>query len=82
MNPEILKNLYANAIGELVIRYLETIQPEVLPLQVESKALELIAQIKSILDDETLDDPACFFRIDALVNAFHARCILTPRHDW
>lgn len=32
--------------------------------------MTLIARIKAVLDGETLDDPPCFFRIEAIVEAF------------
>ena len=40
------------------------------------------SEIKAILDDDTLEDPECFHRIDAMVGAFGAKGLYTPRHDW
>lgn len=47
-----------------------------------SAALQVLTEIKTILDDDALDDPACFRRIDAIVDAFHKSGISTIRHDF
>ena len=39
-----------------------------------------IMNIKEILDDEALDDPTCFQRIDAIVSAWHEAGLETDRH--
>ncbi len=82
MNENIAKNLYKNALGELAVKYLESLEPQEIRPLAESEAVKLIAEIQGILNDETLEDPECFRRIDAIVDAFHARGIPTDRHDW
>lgn len=81
MDMEISKGLYANIIGELAIMYLESLQADELLSKVESQALALIAEIKTILDDDCTGDPECFYRIEKLVEAFYERGIQTTRHD-
>ncbi len=82
MNENIAKKLYESALRELAANYLESLGPqEILPLA-ESEAVKLIAEIQGILNDEALEDPECFRRIDAIVDAFHDRGIPTDRHDW
>ena len=46
----------------------------------ERSAISLLRQIKEILDDDTLDDPTCFQRIDAIVTAFQDAGLSTRRH--
>lgn len=75
-----MKNLYAKAVGELILNYWEKIFPADIFQQTESDALSLIVEIKNILDDESLSDPECFYRIDAIVTAFHRAGIPTTRH--
>ena len=82
MEPKLAKALYENALGELAAKYLEFLRPADLVPLAESNALKLIAEIKAVLDDDSLEDPTCFQRIDALVDAFYARNVHTPRHDW
>lgn len=82
MEPKLAKALYENALGELAAKYLEFLRPADLVPLAESNALKLIAEIQAILNDDTLEDPACLHRIDAIVDAFHARNISTSRHDW
>ena len=76
------KNLYQFAIGEMAVKYLETLHPDsIIPLA-ESKVIELLAEIKAILEDNTLEDPECFCRISAIIAAFETRGVPIKRHDW
>lgn len=51
MDEDFPKNLYEYAIGEMAVEYLGTLRPgKLLSTVVESKALELIDEIKTILD--------------------------------
>ncbi len=43
--------------------------------------MELIEQIRDILNDDTLTDPECFYRIEALVDAFADVGLYTTRHQ-
>ena len=43
-------------------------------------AVQLLRRIKEILDDEALDDPTCFQRIDAIVSVWHEAGLETDRH--
>ena len=80
MNDPILDGLYANAIGQEVMRYIRQSDGEELARQVDRHAIGLLREIKEILDDRTLDDPECFYRIDAIVQAFQGKGISTERH--
>lgn len=82
MNDQIRRYMYAQALGERALSYLETLRPGELDRRVETEAMALIAKIKAVLDDETLDDPTCFFRIEAIVEAFQAAGLPISRHDW
>lgn len=79
----IVEEIFANIIGRKVLQYCKSqhILDEA-ALDIESAALSILAQIKSILDNETLDDPECFQRIEAIINALHAQGLSTSRHDW
>ena len=82
LDIELSKNLYAQALGGQVINYVETLRPDEILQTIESEALALLSEIKDVLDNDAIDDLACFQRIDAIVNAFYARGIQTARHDW
>lgn len=82
MNTEIFRALYENTVQQLVTTYVSTLSAEELASSLNAGAIDLISQIKAILDDDTLEDPECFRRIDAMVDAFGARGLYTPRHDW
>lgn len=50
---------------------------------VELEAYNVLNEIKEILEDNTLDDPECFARIDAIIHTFHKRNIdIGTRHDF
>jgi len=77
------EDLVAQAIGLEVLSYLE--ETEILKglaLKTESKALQMLEEIRSVLNDSSLDDPECFKRIEAIVRVMEANGIHTTRHDW
>lgn len=76
------KELAAQAIGLEVLEHLkETWTPEKLAQEAESRALKALEDIRRVLDDDKLEDPECFRRIEAIVNALEANGIRTSRHD-
>ena len=75
-----MNELAGRAAGELVTQYLNTVDRGELARLAELRALELVRQIREILDDDTLDDSTCFLRIDAMVTSFHEAPVSTRRH--
>ena len=75
MNDPVMKQLCEKAIGELVVRYLDTISEGEIASLAEREAVD-----SEILDDLTLDDTECFQRIDSIVSAFHHAGLSTQRH--
>lgn len=73
--------LWARAVGQVALDFAKS-RGEDINQKVKDEAVELLERIKAILDDDTLDDPACFYRIDAIVDAFGDAGISTARHDW
>ncbi len=75
--------LAAQAIGEAVMDYLEeNMTYERLFQEAEHRALKALEDIREALDDEFLDDPECFSRIEAIINALENHGIYTSRHDF
>lgn len=74
--------LYARTIGWEVLDYLRKEHPGEIVKEMEGDALRILEKIQTILNDDTLDDPDCFARIEAIVRAFEANGITTSRHDW
>ena len=72
--------LFSRAVGRITLDYLDSYHPEKLAEDVDYEALQLLSEILDILDDKSCDDPECFYRIDRIVRAFHARSISTSRH--
>ena len=77
-NP--IEPLYAKALGQELLRWAKEYSPQLLAEQVNTEAVLLLKEIQTILDDESLDDPECFYRIDAIVSAFHRAGLNTTRH--
>lgn len=84
MSLTIAEELYAQSLGWEVLRFLKREEENLLNLyrETDSEALRVLEEIRRVLDDDTLDDPDCFRRIEAVVKAFHAHDISTTRHDW
>lgn len=74
------RQLCANAISKYIITYLDCLSDEAIAHMTELCAVQLLRRIKEILDDEALDDPTCFQRIDAIVSAWHEAGLETDRH--
>lgn len=79
MEWTVSESLAAQAIGQAV---LDNLDRESLARAVNAAALELLEEIRVILNDERLDDRECFHRIDKLVSAFDRRGIAVARHDF
>ena len=84
MSLSIAEKLYVQSLGWEVLRYLKREEGDLLKLyqETDSEALRVLEKIRCVLDDDTLDDPDCFERIEAIVKTFHAHEISTSRHDW
>ena len=81
MNDFISERLYAQSIGNAVIRWANDYRPQLLAAQADSDAKFILQEIQRILDDDTLNDPECFHRIDAIVSTFHRAGLSTTRHS-
>lgn len=83
MEQTIFEEVFANLIGKKVLQYCKTQHMlDEAAQQVESEALAVLAQITRALEDETLNDPECFHRIESIIDTFYAHGITTSRHDW
>lgn len=78
----IAESMRARFLGQEVVKFIKASDPQCLERGVNEEALALLDRIKTILDDTTIDDPKCFHRIEAVVDAFHEVGIPTRRHDW
>ncbi|WP_297982956.1 hypothetical protein [uncultured Oscillibacter sp.] len=47
-----------------------------------SRALRTPEKIRKILNDDSLNAPACFHRVEAVVKILESNGIETTRHDW
>lgn len=49
----------------------------------ETQCYTMLKQIKAVLEDDTLEDPACFQRIEAIMSIFEGLGIaIANRHDF
>lgn len=77
------EKLAAEAIGLEVMRYLkqeETVKR--IAAETESRALRALEGIRRILNDDALEDPECFQRIESILAALEEAGISTARHDF
>ena len=82
MTFSIQDELYARAIGWQGLEYLRREHPGEVAEKLEGDALRILDKIQKILDDETLNDPECFEKIELIVKTFYANGLSTNRHDW
>ena len=76
----LLHDFYAHAIDREFSKWIKACDPNLLAQQVNFDAIRLLNEIQCILDNETLEDPDCFYRIDAIVAAFRQTGLSTTRH--
>jgi len=82
MELSIEEEFAARAIGTEALKYLkEAWTPEKLASAAEGRAVRALEDVRRALDDNTLDDPACFHRIQAILNALEKYDIYSARHD-
>jgi len=82
MELSIEEEFAARAIGMEALKYLkEAWTPEKLALQAEGRAVRALEDIRYALDDDTLDDPECFHRIQTILNVLEEYDIYSTRHD-
>lgn len=82
MDEKILKQLNEAVIGRIVLRYAEHLRITDVTSLIDASAVEVLSEIKEILNDQSEEDPTCFYRIDAIIAAYQARGIDIDRHDW
>ena len=79
MESTLPEQLIAMAIGREVLAHLDARD---LVRAAQSEAIDLLEEVRQILDDDTLDDPECFQKIEAIVAAFRRQGLSTARHDF
>lgn len=79
MDLSLSEELTAMTIGREVLAHLDC---QNLTQLAQYEATELLETIRHILDDDSLDDPECFHKIEAIVSAFHRHGISSSRHDF
>ena len=70
------------AIQAELIKHVNALKTEELLTQINQEMMVLFSDIVNILNDQTLDDPNCFHRVEALVRAFEKIHFPVQRHDW
>lgn len=83
MNLTAGDELLARAVGWEIMTCLKREQVwEKLVQAAEGDAVRILDQIRRVLDDDSLDDPECFEKIEKIVQVFYANGLNTGRHDW
>ena len=63
MNSEIPQALYEKALEQMVMVYVNSLSIEEMAPKLNAEAMNLLSEIKAILDDDAVEDPACLNRI-------------------
>ncbi len=79
---ELYKEIFAQALTngdiEVIVRGLHCDISEV----IADKSYQALQKIKAIVDDDSLDDPECFARIEEIVCVLEELGCRTQRHDF
>lgn len=79
----IRETMTALSIGEAVLAYMK--QAGVMQdiyRAVDSRAVRMLEMIARALDDDTLDDPECFWKIERVMDVLEENWLGSSRHDW
>ena len=77
------ETMLALSIGEAVLAYMK--QAGVMQdiyRAVDSRAVRMLEMIARALDDDTLDDPECFWKIERVMDVLEENWLGSSRHDW
>lgn len=70
------------AVGKIVMDHMQRVHPAIISAAVESQAVQTLEAIRCVLNNDRLDDPECYQRIDSLVTLFFQELdIKTSRHS-
>lgn len=78
MNDPTIRQIYAQAIGELAISYFEEFGRSAAASLVQSRAVAAIFDMKNILDNPNLDEAESCGRIQAIVEKFYSEGFGAP----
>lgn len=73
--------LWAKVIAQQMLRCTRHTGQRIMAGHVDSEAVRILSEIKKVLDDKSLNDPECFYRIDSIVDIFYQAGISTHRHE-
>ena len=84
MSVPIADSLYAQILGHEMLSHFKAEEGNILQRirEIDSMAVRILEEIRAILDDDAIDDPECFDRIDRIVSIYNKNDIGTSRHDW
>ena len=77
------ETMLALSIGEAVLAYMK--QAGVMQdiyRAVDSRAVRMLEMIARALDDDTLDDPECFWKIERVMDVLEENWLGSSRHEW
>lgn len=80
LDLSVADELWVRVIAQEMLKYARAAGEEAIARKADSEAVRILSEIKKALDDPSLDDPECFYRIDAIVDAFYQAGLSTQRH--
>ena len=81
-NEDIPTALYHATLGKLVLDYIQREDGAAIQKAMESQAVRILESIRLILEDDTLSDAECYYKIDALVGLFFRELEISTRRHW
>ncbi len=76
--PDVSDGLWAQAVGEELLKIAKARD---WARDVDSRAVRLLGEIQALLDDDRLDDPTCFQRMEDVLEKWNRAGLHTTRHQ-
>lgn len=76
----VVEELWVRVVTQELLKFARHVNTGTAVPLVDSEAVRVLSEIKRILDDPSLEDPAYFYRIDAIVDEFYRTGLSTRRH--
>jgi len=69
---ELFKEIFAQALTDGKIEIVFACKNDAFEKVIEGQCYQALQKIKAIVDDDSLDDPACFMRIEEIVEVLES----------
>lgn len=81
LDPSLADELWARVMAQELLKLAKSTGEKAVARRMDSEAVRVLEEIKAVLNDPELNDPDCFYKIDAIVDVFFNSGLSTRRHE-